>query len=56
MGIIIGAKEGKAKESSTTIFLQSISKMRIIIIGAIMEFLVFMQNSKGKEFIAVKND
>ena len=56
MGTTIGAKEGKAKEGSMTSFLQSISKMRIIIIEAIMEVLVFMQNSKDKECIVAKNE
>jgi hypothetical protein len=42
MGILIGAKEAKARENSKTNSLRSVLKMRIIRIGVIMEALVFM--------------
>jgi len=56
MGTTIGEKEGKAKESSMMSFLRSVLKMRIIIIEAIMEALVFMSNYENKEYTVAKNE
>jgi hypothetical protein len=55
MATTTGVKEGRVKENGMTNSLRSVSKMRIIRTGVIMEVLVFMWNYRIKVFIVGEN-
>ena len=55
MATTIGAKEEKAKENGMMNSLSSVSKMRMIKTGVIMEVLGFMWNDESKVSLAEEN-